>query len=331
MPEDLRPGTMADLQSGTLSPEGQAWVQQQLGFGAGSAQARDVLAAHGIPYYEWEQLALAPDLRPYVTALEPNPIFGGVKTPIGVRPGIPPIYDPALNPQTLSALGEGGAWGRVQTYFDWVAARSAAGELAFTPSEIGGAQRVTFLGGQPLFMPVGGAPVSVFQPPPEPEVSPQALQQYLAWVSTRAAPPAGLMNTLQVGAAGGAQPAPAPGAAAEIGHRLGALAAQVRTQGARVTGLRLGPNTGFLEIHLDTTDHLYPVLETTAHGLVGASRDFGIGLSITIDADPGLYGTLGGVEKLERMVQSLSLPAQLRLVIRAGDGRLLFASTPDGP
>jgi hypothetical protein len=302
LPEEFRPPP-----GGTLSPEAQAWVETNFGFGPQSRVAIDAL--DGIPYYEWEQMVLAPDLRPYVTSVQPNPLWAESAGPLGLRPGRPPIFDPATNPQTLFGLGQApGGWPRVMTYLDWMRAQSAAGSLPYTTTELAGVERVTMLGGRPLYVPVGAplVPDLLAEPPIEDrDISPAQEEGYLSWLRQTTGAPEALT--------GGSQASPA--SAADVSALLGHAAAEVREAGGRIVGLRISPGVGYVEARVDTPDAADAVVSSLVSISARIPPDFDLGIKLVVEN--------ASVDFAGRY-DSLDLSPRVRLVIQNAAGLPLY-------
>src|SRR5690606_6923114 len=149
---------------------------------------------------EWEQLMVAPSLRPYVTGSAPNPFAGpSASPPLSLPTGRLPPYHPALNPVTAYQLARAhpAGWQAFGSYSRWLRS-GAAGELGFTAGEDSGSGRLRLLGGMPLYIfPIAPPPTTYALPEPEPEVTERESQAYAGWTRGRTGADAPLLDVGQ--------------------------------------------------------------------------------------------------------------------------------------
>jgi hypothetical protein len=250
LPEELRPANSDMLRPGRgelyshLPPELRAWARANAGV---SNPAGEFL--EGIAYGEWEQTILAPDLRPYVVEIRPNPVFEGARPDFIIRKPTASIYHPTLNPEALWDFGSRSAANaaRVRDYLNWLAASSSHTPL--TPEQIAAGANLTYLGGKAPGLPLltfgddAGAPA-----PPKP-VTERDIQDYTTWINdgTGQAMPRDLVELI----AGGSSAAQrcAPLAMTRAADDISQAAAKLAEAGYKVTELRAGPGLIAIEVH----------------------------------------------------------------------------------
>ncbi len=253
IPSPMRPtsATAEGYLTEAYSTQVLAWVEKHLGI----ANPAAVRALEGIPYYEWEQLILAPSFRPYIVRSVPNPLAESSGTsPLTISSsGRMPIYHPALNPQTVYhlAASQPGGWQSFAGYVRWLNA-GAAGELGFIPTEIAGFERMTLLGGGPLATPFLPYPYSVGSTPgfhapsvsSSQNISERQFQGYLQWITQQEG------NRLIRESAGEYVGRAAPNrerlSLTQASQNISNIAARLRSLGASIEELRVGPRTVYL-------------------------------------------------------------------------------------
>jgi hypothetical protein len=281
-PEPLRPATIPEYQFAGDVGEARVWVEQQ--FGVQNRSALGVFRQEGTPFYEWEQLMLAPDLRPYVTGASPNPFASPQANPLlPMSSGRGPFYHPALNPAAASGLARSfpEGWRAFQGYSTWLRGGTGAAR-GFTAGEIAGFERMTVLGGGPLATPwvapwtAGSSTIGTAPAPSDRDV-----EGYLAWASAAAGDRSELL-----GGAGRASPVSSAGPAAEASARSAALAAEARGMGAMIRALRIGPGLATMTIVVpDSQTVLRALLQAVARHWDGVMGEVRVAIQIVIETD----------------------------------------------
>jgi hypothetical protein len=285
-PEQLRPATLPEYRMAGDVGEARVWVEQQ--FGVQNRAALGVFRQEGTPFYEWEQLMLAPDLRPYVTGAGANPFANPQTNPLlPLSSGRAPFYHPALNPAAASGLARSfpEGWQAFQGYSGWLRGGTGAAR-GFTPSEIAGFERMTVLGGGPLATPwvapwTGGASTTSAAPAP----SEREIEGYMLWA---AAAGEGASELLGGGptAGGRGMPGSQTGPSAEASTRSAALAAEARGMGAMIRALRIGPGLATMTIVVpDSQTVLRALLQAVARHWEGIAGEVRASIEIVIEAD----------------------------------------------
>ena len=311
-PEHLRPGTIPEYQFAGNVGEARVWVEQQ--FGVQNRAALRVFRQEGTPFYEWEQLMLAPDLRPYVIGAGANPFAGPQSSPLLLSPGRTPIYHPALNPATAYGLARSfpGGWRAFQGYADWLRGGTGAAR-GFTAAEIAGFERMTVLGGGPLPTPwvapwTGDAPTTAAASAP----SEQDIEGYMMWAAGAGGAEGELLGggpTAGERGVPGAQAAPS----AQASTRSAALAAEARGMGAMVRALRIGPGLATMTIVVpDSQTVLRVLLRAVARHWEGVAGEVRAAIEIVIEAESSHPDAVD----LADLDVDIDLPPGVRLILQ---------------
>lgn len=322
IPEHLRPSatTPEAYMAAADSRAVRAWVRANL-------EITDPAAARvleGMQPLEWEQLMMAPSLRPYITEIGPNPVAGSrAGAPLSIRPGRVPSYHPALNPRILSQLarGQAGGWQQFSSYSQWM--RGGAGaQLGFTPGEIASAERLAVLGGTPgptasMFfapteLPYLPLPTQTMQPD-MPQPTADELRGYANWIGDTTGVQSPLLQPGQPPATRGVQPRER--GPVETSASISTIAARIRGIGGAVQQLRVSPGIVYLRA-------IIPANSSTVRNIVNdivtlwqsmdASQQAGIELMV----DSGLSATQSQSFDLSHTLAGITSPDNLQLTVR---------------
>lgn len=323
----LRPQSIFDSPHAHLPPELQAWVRANVAIPENSPAMN---ALEGIPYSEWEQVALSPDLRPYVVEVRPNPSFTGSRPPINLQSVRPTVYHPTLNPESLSALARNTPQGLrgFTNYFDWLSAQSRLGStmVPLNTGQIQAGQRLAFLGGiQPEIAP----PFIMSFPSPtygistqqgvsaQHEVSNRDMLAYLAWINTASGQP--IPPELQQFLARPEQQG-VPVSSEQMNNAVQTLstsASRLRQSGDRITSLRSGPGVVSLEVHITSINRIYALVNSVLDEWGRNGRETEAGVVIIID-QTNLQN-----RDLSHQLSGVNLPSNFHVRIVDSSGVLL--------
>ena len=323
----LRPQSIYDPPHAHLPPELQAWVRANTAIPENGPAAS---ALEGVPFNEWEQVALAPDLRPYVVEIRPNPAFTGTRPPLSLRVGMGSPYSPSLNPLSLSDLARGSPQGLTgfTNYMDWLSSQTGlgAGRVPFSMGQVQGGGRLAYLGGIqpelnfPFVLPQ--AQIATVLPPTSPparEITNQDALAYLAWINGASGQTVSPEVTRLL-----AQPNPRglPASPDLMSNAVGAIstsASRLRQAGDRITRLRSGPGVISLEVHTAQVNQVSRVVNSILDEWGRDGRDIEAGIVIVVDeANPSAAA-------IPSQMESVSLPRSFHVNVVNSGGISLYS------
>ena len=310
-----------------LSPELQQWVTRNV------IDMDSPLVKHleGITVGEWEKTILAPDLKPYVVEVRPNPLYKGTPVELNVKPTKPSVYHPALNPESLWGIGSSSPKGfsSFKAQMDWYMTQAGgSGNFPLTLEEVMGGSRLSYLGGvqQELMWPFTFPNWTKARPRPDASSSsdaspltPEEARDYMAWIN--AATQDSVSETLlelAVPSEARKRGVPAPGVLSNATREMGVAAKDARQAGGKITGLRTAPGVVSLEAHAPTLDRLAPIVQAVTGSWKGKGG-VEAGVVIVLEGDTAKAGDVSA------KVKGITVPSGMKLRIVSAKGTLLYS------